>query len=91
MGTDVNPVAWENAKIVSLILLENDKNDTLAKAYLSFVSNTDKGGSCGGSAGRQHFSCGGREYFMSSDEIKGQPMLDSLTKVIYETFYKHQS
>ncbi|MDQ8942088.1 hypothetical protein [Acinetobacter soli] len=90
MGTDVNPVAWENSKIVSMILLENDKTDTLIKAYLSFVSCTSVGGSCGGNPAKSSFVCGDKEYTLTAEEANKHSTLDNLTKVIYETFYKHQ-
>lgn len=90
MGTNVHTVAWENAKITSLILLENEKNDTLAKAFLSFVSNTNQGGSCGGNSCQLRFTCGDQEYLMLTEEIGKQSIVDSLTKATYETFYKHQ-
>ncbi|WP_336163549.1 hypothetical protein [Acinetobacter ursingii] len=90
MGTDVNPVAWENAKITSLILLENEKNDTLVKAYLSFISCTDVGGSCGGNPALMTFICGSKEFTVTAQEVNKLPIADSLTKILYETFYKYQ-
>ena len=42
MGTDVNPVAWENAEITAYALIRNPNSKNLLDYYLEFGSYLDK-------------------------------------------------
>ncbi len=86
MGTDVNPVAWENAEIMAMALVENPKNTQLQDYFLEFISYlTEKHGV--GKVSGDNYSIGNSSYLL---EIPKTPSVPALTRVLYETFYKHQ-
>lgn len=89
MGTNVNPVAWENAEITANALIRNQNSKGLVDYYLEFGSFLDKKhGDFSVSTGETlEFKLGERIFLF---EDKDQPYLGSLTKILYEIFYKHQ-
>lgn len=88
MGTDVKQVAWENAEIAAIFIRDQNKYSTLADAFLYFGSHLPK--SCGEfsvrsgapyvyTIGENKYSCDGLDF-----------NVEDFTKILYETFYKHQ-
>ncbi|MFP6820487.1 hypothetical protein [Acinetobacter sp.] len=90
METTINPVAWENAEITAYALIENPKNQNFIDYYLAFGSYLDKKhGEFSVSGGQTpKFKLGDKFYVL---EEPTQPNLETLTKILYEVFYKHQS
>lgn len=89
MGTDVNPVAWENAEIMAYALMRNPKSQNLADFYLEFTSYlTEKHGQAKVRSGSGLvFLLGDREYRL---DVEQTPFIPALTRILYEVFYKHQ-
>ncbi|MDM9638945.1 hypothetical protein [Acinetobacter nosocomialis] len=89
MGTDVNPVAWENAEITAYALIRNPNSKNLLDYYLEFGSYLDKKyGEFSVSSGEKPvFRLGDRSFILND---LNQPYLESLTRILYELFYKHQ-
>lgn len=93
MGTDVNPVAWENAELMAYALTTGDDNKLLADYLIKFGSILDvnKHGDHGVSGGQEQGVCfrvGANEFVFTGEQ---KPYVRSLTKILYEVFYKHQS
>ncbi len=92
MGTDVNQVAWKNAELMAYALLESDKAQVLSDYLLLFGSflDIDRHGKHSVSSsidGDITFSVDGDEFVFSGEQL---PLINSLTKILYESFYKHQ-
>ncbi|KQE81163.1 MULTISPECIES: hypothetical protein [Acinetobacter calcoaceticus/baumannii complex] len=93
MGTDVNPVAWDNAELMAYALLESGKATTLFDYLILFGSILDVNRhghhSVSGTADLGiRFKVGENEFVYND---KQEPHVEALTKILYEVFYKHQS
>lgn len=93
MGTDVNPVAWDNAELMAYALTTGDDNKLLADYLIKFGSILDVNKHGNHSVSGNHdqgvrFSVGENEFVFTGGL---QPSIQSLTKILYEVFYKHQS
>ena len=89
MGTDVNPVAWENADIAASLVYDNKKGGTLADAFLYFCSYTSaSSGDFSVKTGTPMiFKVGDAVYETENTELNGE----NLTRLLYVVFYKHRS
>ena len=87
MGTDVNTIAWENAEIVARIICDLNKYNTLADAFLYFGSQTSS------ESGKFSVQTGDPTTYVMGDNsysLSGQQVnIPDLTRILYETFYKH--
>lgn len=95
MGTDVNPVAWENAEITANLLVDI-YNTSIIESAIVFKDGFLKFGSY---LDRKHgeftvnfnddavnFTIGNHSYsYKKSEHSK-----EAIVKTLYETFYKHQ-
>lgn len=88
MGTDVNQVAWNNAEIAAHMICDQDKYSTLANAFIYFGSliSSEYGKFSVQSAEPCTYTIGSNSYSIAGQQVN----IPDLTRILYETFYKHQ-
>ena len=93
METTINPVAWENAELMAYALTLSEENKQLADYLITFGSilDVDKHGDdsvLGSHDEGINFRVGANKFVFTGEQ---RPHVQSLTKILYEVFYKHQS
>ena len=88
MGTNVNQLAWDNAEIAARMICDNGKYSTLANAFLYFGSFTPSEAGKFSVQGCEQciYTMGNNTYSFNGLQIN----IPDLTRILYETFYKHQ-
>lgn len=90
MGTDFNPLEWENAKLMAeAIITRQSEPRSLDQFYLDFTSYlSEKYGKATVRSGKElTFILGEKEYILDLD-VKEDGLVQVLTKIFYEVFYK---
>lgn len=90
MGTDVNPVAWDQAYSTATEIINEGRTTSLPEAFLKYFEDTDVG------AGnfRVHTLQDHAIYIIKDVEFRVDDNAlntQNLAKILYETYFKHQS